>query len=413
MAFLAVDLGSESVKAAIFARPKVESGSDDFLRREKKDCLEVLGLGRAGFNSNEVYAGAVIDPETVSEKTRQAIREAVMACGLSPKQLIFGLSGEAVKGFTTKVRLNRGEPKKPLGDKEIKSIIENINRAVNREVVKEMSSLSAKSPAENNYETIYSEMEEVTVDNYKINNPVGCTGEVVEASLFTAVSPRNYFENFNRLAKSVKISDYKSLPALYPLVKFLYADGRGEMNFLIIDIGGQITDLALVFGGSLISSRTINLGGYLFTRSIAETLGISPETAAEKKSLYAAGKLGEEEKQKISEIVRLTAKLWCSGIEAALLDFSEVRSFPDRIFIVGGGSALSEIAGGLADHPWPRSIAFAAAPKIKQLGPEILEETLVNRTGKSFSPSDLLPLSLGYHFFRLGDKNHVRNIFKL
>ncbi len=71
----------------------------------------------------------------------------------------------------------------------------------------------------------------------------------------------------------------KSL-ALHRLAADTHTVSEGE-TVLLLDIGAESTDVAIMMGSNLVLARTLNIGGKNFTDAVAQAFGVIPEVAEE------------------------------------------------------------------------------------------------------------------------------------
>jgi len=150
-------------------------------------------------------------------------------------------------------------------------------------------------------------------------------------------------------------------------VKTLAADSPRGYNAIVLDIGGKVTDVAVVFGGGIWGTRALSLGGECFTKAVSDE---------EKKIAYATHQLRDEEVPKIAEKLQPALDLWLAGVEAALSDFEGIKTFPRRIVLIGGGANLPELKEGLSTYPLMRSLPFASPPTVEvrtDIGPQNMD----------------------------------------
>jgi hypothetical protein len=77
----------------------------------------------------------------------------------------------------------------------------------------------------------------------------------------------------------------------------------------------------------------------------------------------------------------------------ALKEVDEVESYPTKIYLCGGASALEEMQTAIIEHPWLTVLPFAKFPKVEFLYPSQLEN-IIDPTKTINDPSDVTPLAL-------------------
>jgi len=338
--FIALDFGTTSTKAFIFSL---------------NEQVQLLGKGQGA-------------PE-------EAIEQAAAEAGVKPTQAVVGIGGENCWCLTTTIRFNRPDPEKEVEAQEIKKLNEQIFKTALLQATPQMSEFLGDP--ELTLQLIDSEVLFYRVDGQLVDDPLGKPGKVIENSIFTAYSPNSYLTNLSETLKELGLNLWAVSSSMSVFVKTLASDDPLNFNAIILDIGGKVTDVAVVFGGGIWGTRALTLGGETFTQAIG---------SEEKKIAYAEYRLRDEEVPKVAERIKVALDLWLSGIEAALLDFEGVKTFPSRLVLLGGGANLPDLKEGLSTYPLRRTLPFTSSPTIevrtdvgpqnmRSIGEEIVEET--------------------------------------
>lgn len=383
--FLTLDIGTDFVKCFVF-RHNVE-----------QDTFTIIGLGKQKLSSFSTRAGVVVDYAGVKEASEVALREALNQASSKTKDVIIGLSGEVTKGLVTTVRLTRPHHEIPINDKELSSLITKIQETAYLEASKEIIDMTGNPDLE--IELTNSSISWVKLDDQFVKDPLGVAAKKMEVALFTAFSPTFHLELLQKLAKDLKLKIITITSEMYALSKCL-STKEGYENVILMDIGGETTDVGIVFGGGLVATRTLSLGGRHITRAISECFGLSLEDAEEKKLMYSLGTLDVDETARIKECVKDVLDLWLSGLEVLFLDFNGIKTFPSKIIITGGGSSLRGIDGFLAYDSWLRNIQFKETPIFEKAQIASLIR-VVDSTAKATSGDDIMPASLSEVFIEL------------
>lgn len=376
--FLAVDIGTDFVKAFIF-----ELGEGE---------VSLLGYGKHPQGLADMKAGVISNISAVEENIEMAINEAGLTSEIKPQEVIFGVSGEMCKGLTTTVRMTRKDKEEPLNEKELKEIEKKVQDAAFIESTKEVAETTGNPDLE--IELITSRINKFKVDGYEVTNPLDFKGKTLEISIFTAYCPKLHLANILKMAKNLNLRIITISPLFYSFVQTLSFGEPTEFNALILDIGGETTDIAVVFGGGIISTKTLPVGGRLFTRALAEKFDLSFSQAEVLKLNYIRAEVEMDKIGKIKEALAPVLKLWLSGLQLSLGEFTGIKTFPTKIILGGGGSALPEIKEVLIANPWTQRFPFAHFPKINVVKKEDLLR-IKDKIGKLSDPGDFLSSSLG------------------
>jgi len=350
--FIAIDIGSDFVKAVLF-------------EVEKQESLKMVGFGKHYLHLKDVQAGVIANKDNVQEAIISAINEALLNYTDVVKNCVFGVSGEMCIGFSTTVRVTRKNSTDDINEKEILEIKKKIEEVALVQAQREYSRLKGYNDID--LELINSDITIFKVDGFFVSEPIGFKGKVIETTLFTAFSPLNHLKLLQQLASGIGLNLLTVSSNMYALVKNLSKAEPSEFNGIIVDIGGDSTDIAVVFSGGILATRTISVGGRTFTRRIANALDWSFAEAENKKLMYSDGKLSEEETHKVGGVIDETIEAWLSALSLALLDIEGVKTFPSRLYLAGGASYMTGLDEMLEEEDWKKNVPMRQHLKVKRV----------------------------------------------
>ena len=171
---LALDIGTEFVKAVI-------------AKAGKKGQLEVIGVGKAHQDQNNMYAGAIADIPAVTSVCEKALIDAEEEAGETAKMVVVGMAGELVKGNTTTVKYHRKDANHPITEEEINEIIKRVQQK-SGEIAKKTIALETGNE-NTEIRLINSAIVSLTIDGYKVSNPIGFKGSELSIQFYTAFAP--------------------------------------------------------------------------------------------------------------------------------------------------------------------------------------------------------------------------------
>ena len=347
---LALDIGTEFVKA-ILAKPS------------KKGVLEILGVGKAKQADGNMHAGAVADIPAVVSVCEKALLQVEEQAGERAELTVVGIAGELIKGNTTTVNYSRKDPNRPITEDEMQEIIKKVQQK-SGEVAKKTVALETGN---NNVEVrlINSAIVSLTIDGYKISNPIGFKGSDIVIQFYTAFAPLIHVAAIEKVCAELNL-DLLTL-AVEPFAvcrACLGDDVESGFSSIVMDIGGGTTDVAVVEDGGVEGTKMFGIGGRSFTHQIAEALGVDFETAENYKLDYDTGKLDDRVKSKIETAISHNLSVWLTGVEVALEEFQETGSLPRSILLCGGGASLSLLQETLAVSDWYKTLPFSRRPVI-------------------------------------------------
>ncbi|MBQ3453154.1 pilus assembly protein PilM [Candidatus Saccharibacteria bacterium] len=355
---LGLDIGTEFVKA-VLARPT------------KKGDLEILGVGKARQVEGNMHAGAVADIPAVVNVCEDALVQVEEQAGERAELTVVGIAGELIKGNTTTVNYSRKNPNKPITEAEMQEIIKKVQQK-SGEVAKKTVALETGN---NNVEVrlINSAIVSLSIDGYKISNPIGFKGSDIVIQFYTAFAPLIHVAAIEKVCAELNLDLLTVAVEPFAVCRACLGDDLSS-NFsgIVMDIGGGTTDIAVVEDGGVEGTKMFGIGGRSFTHQIAETLGVDFETAEDYKLSFDTGELDDRIKAKVESAISRNLAVWLTGVEVALEEFDNIGSLPRKILLCGGGASLSLLQEKLAVSDWYESLAFSRRPIIHLIDVEDL-----------------------------------------
>ncbi len=315
--FLALDLGGSLLKVLLF--------------RAERDYVHLLGARKAPQGSDSAAT----------------LREMVADLrgdfpGLS-RVAVAGVSGPFAAAFTTVVRssLSRSADEIALQARELAL------RQAEREL--------RRSLGDSKLSLLELEAEVLEVKEL----------EKLELYLFTSFGEKSYLRRQEELVRQSGLSlwGFSSLP--FNLIGALSA--KESLNTLVVDIGGEKTEISLAFGGELMDTKSF-------------WWHFPPEV--------------EENSARFLD-------LWVSAVSDALDAFTETKTFPAQILLTGGGAAVPELVERVGNFRWEQEHPFDSTPAVSVVSKDGLAGIYAEGIGFG-SPEDILPLSLGRVALRVG-----------
>lgn len=376
---LALDIGTEFVKAVI-------------AERTEDDNLIVIGVGKEHQNMGNMYAGAIADIPAVVSTCEKALSNAEGMAGVISKTCVVGIAGELIKGNTRTVRYRRKDSNKPISDQEMQLIIQRVQDKAGEQAKQEIA-LETDNP-EVEVRLINSAIVSLSIDGYKVSNPIGFKGSDLMIQFYTAFAPLVHISAIEKVCAELNL-DLLAV-AVEPFAVCRACLGNElESNFsaIVMDIGGGTTDIAVVDDGGVEGTKMFGIGGRSFTHQIATRTGLDYDTAeavklqlggvsldqltlkhkeetvadAEKKNEIQQILATPERAKKINQAIADNIEVWLGGVAVALEDFPLVEALPTRILLCGGGAGLASLQEALATSDWYTDLPFSRRPLVHLL----------------------------------------------
>lgn len=347
---LGLDIGTEFVKA-VLAKPT------------KNGDLEILGVGKARQVEGNMHAGAVADIPAVVNVCEDALVQVEEQAGERASLTVVGIAGELIKGNTTTVNYTRKNPNKPITESEMEEIIHKVQQK-SGEVAKKTVALETDN---DNVEVrlINSAIVSLTIDGYKISNPIGFKGSDVVIQFYTAFAPLIHVAAIEKVCAELNLDLLTVAVEPFAVCRACLGNDIGStFSGIVMDIGGGTTDIAVVEDGGVEGTKMFSIGGRSFTHQIAESLGVEFETAEEYKLNFDTGDLDDRVKAKVETAIDRNLSVWLTGVEVALEEFGNMGSLPRNVLLCGGGASLSSLQEKLAISDWYKDLPFSRRPII-------------------------------------------------
>src|SRR5215211_4000167 len=375
----ALDVGTEFAKALVF---EIDEGGRGNVR----------GVGRKRQGLSHMQSGTVADIPAVVDNCAVALQEAEEMAGFRPTQVVVGIAGELVKGFTTTHSQERKRPDTPITEAELQRLIDSVQREALREAER---SITWETGLPNvDVRLVHAAIVGAAIDGYALTNPVGFQGRHVKIGIFHAFAPLVHLGALQSVASQLDLELLEIVAEPYAVARVLGAEQIRQSGALFVDVGGGTTDVALVRQGGIEGTRMFALGGRAFTKSIADRLKLPFPRAEALKVDYARGIAGDGEPG-VREIVEDDVAVWAAGVELVLEELAAGDLLPGRVYLCGGGARLPQIAQAMKDAAFARNLPFARPPQVESITVQEVGQ-IKDRTGLLVDEQDIPPMALAH-----------------
>lgn len=377
---LALDVGTSVVKACVF--------------RTEKNKVNILGYGRAAQQSDAMKGAMIINLQNVIENCDLAIGEAVRDMGDDlPQRAIVGIAGELVKGVTIMAKYEREDPDKKIEEKEIEQVVERVRTRAFQDVRTEIATDTGL--LEDQIEEISSVVNDTFIDGFRVTNPLGFQGKDINFRVFATFAPSIHINSLKTIAQSLGFEILSIIVEPYAVTKAYEGSAREDFNAIFVDVGGGTTDIAVVYKGGIMGTKMMAFGGKVFTKRICVNLDLNFNDAERLKIEYSERELSEKKSEEIKKVFEEDAKVWVDGVELALKEFEDVKMYPSKFLLCGGGALLPEIKNSIVQHPWLQVLRFRKFPEVDFIHPADLKN-IVDDQKLLRDVSDVAPAALAY-----------------
>ena len=380
----ALDVGTEFAKALVFEIDDARHGT-------------IRGVGRQRQGLSHMQSGTVADIAAVVDNCSVALQEAEEMAGFRPSQVVIGIAGELVKGFTTVHMQERKKPTQPITDVELQRLIDVVQHEALRQA--ERSITWETGLAHVDVRLVHAAVTGASIDGYGLTNPLGFQGRHVQIGIFNAFAPLVHLGALQSVASQLDLELLEVVAEPYAVARVLHTEQVRQAGAIFVDVGGGTTDVALVRGGGIEGTRMFALGGRAFTKSLADRLDLPFPRAEALKVDYARG-MDVEHHDEVAAIVRDDVAVWAAGVELVIEELAAGDLLPGRIYMCGGGSHLPEVSEALRDPAFSRRLPFSRPPELTIMAPSQVE-ALTDATHLLVDQQDVTPMGLAYQAIEL------------
>ena len=383
----ALDVGTEFAKALVFEIDETGKGT-------------VRGVGRRRQGLAHMQSGTVADIAAVVDNCQVALQEAEEMAGFRSTQVVIGIAGELVKGFTTSHTQERRKPDAPITDAELQKLIDGVQREALRDAERAITWETGLPNLD--IRLVHAAVTGATIDGYAVTNPIGFQGRHVRISIFDAFAPLVHLGALQAVASQLDLDLLAIVAEPYAVARCLGGEQVQQTGALFIDVGGGTTDIALVRAGGIEGTRMFALGGRAFTKSLADRRELPFARAEDLKIDYARG-LEVERSSDVAESIAEDVAVWAAGVELVLEEFGRNDLLPGRVYLCGGGSRLPQIAAALNDPAFFKSLPFSRPPAVETIAPSQVS-AIRDATGLLVDQQDIPPIGLAFQAIEMAAK---------
>ena len=375
----ALDIGTEFAKALVFDIDEAGQGT-------------VRGVGRKRQGLSHMQSGTVADIAAVVDNCAVALQEAEEMAGFRPTQVVIGIAGELVKGFTTTLTQERRKPDLPITEAELVKLIDGVQREALKEAERAITWETGLPHVD--VRLVHAAVVGAAIDGYALTNPIGFQGRNVKIAIFDAFAPLVHLGALQSVASQLDLELLEVVAEPYAVARVLGDEQVRQSGALFIDVGGGTTDVALVRSGGIEGTRMFALGGRAFTKSLADRLDLPFPRAESLKVDYARG-LPVDRRDEVAAIVRDDVEIWAAGVELVMEELAATEMLPGRIHLCCGGSRLPEIRDALAHERFWKRLPFSRPPEVSVMTPRDVE-AIVDATDLLVDQQDVTPMGLAF-----------------
>ena len=310
---LIFDVGSSSVGGALVLMSKANFPKIIYSKRES------IKLGKAvDFN----------DLSEATLKSLEKIANTISVAGLgSPDKIFCILSSPWYMSETRNIILSKNTPfifSKKFADSLIKKEVNIFEQECKKKYVA------------GNSEIVPIELKniKITLNGYDTQKPLNQKATLLNMSIFVSASEKKILESIKEtIGRYFYSKDMKFSSFVMSSFSSVCSTFINQKDFLLVDIGGEITDISMIKDDVLHSSISFPLGENFLIRGVSSILDCSLEEAIPLISLYKNEHMSDSSLNKIEPIIKKLRNEWLSKFQESLSNISNDISVPATVLL--------------------------------------------------------------------------------
>ena len=195
---------------------------------------------------------------------------------------------------------------------------------------------------QNSYSAEFIEHEDIKTElnGYFTENPFGKTAKTLKIHIYLSMGLKDFIGKIKKEV-SGKFGALKITFKTFPMVAFraLNSIMKTEEDFILTNVGGEMTDLLLVKGGALEDVVSFPKGINFLYRKIASDSNTFLKEAPSRLKTYLRGHMAAGSAEKLRLAIKENEKEWGALFEKAIASMSESHLLPENVFLIGDYAA--------------------------------------------------------------------------
>lgn len=214
----------------------------------------------------------------------------------------------------------------------------------------------------------------VSLNGYLVEEPLGKRSRFVEMNMIISMSPKEALDRIrdtlSHTFHHIPISFSSFILSSYLAVREKYVTPD---SYLLLDIGGEITDVSIITKGVLKASLSFPFGKKTFFKYMCTKLEIEPRDAEELFSLYSSDTLAIRKRTKVEPLFQSIENSWGEAFRQCIDTLPHILTLPNTIFVTADSDIRSWFVDVVRNNPFIQSMVTDHKCTVITLeGPEFL-----------------------------------------
>ena len=233
------------------------------------------------------------------------------------------------------------------------------------------------------------------LNGYRVHSPFKKKARFLDMAVYTSLARKETVESiseiFRQAWREVDITIHSE-----PIVLFQALQGAldFEEGFLLLDVGGEITEIFLMRKFIIEGMATFPRGGNFLARRLAARLGVSPQDAMGFLKVQGRGDAKESLKGALSSSLEEGSGQWADFFSKALAEMSRVGYLPPTLVFLGGGAGIDALKAKTESESLSKFTILGKPFRILTILPQHISKSFEGTTIDRKDPQFTLPLLL-------------------
>ncbi len=352
------------------------------------ETFKIIGSGSQKLPEGSVRNGMILDKDAVVDAIKSSVEKATQNSGDKIKRVIVGVDGGITTGLTTTVRMKR-PTNDPIQPKEMESLYSRITEAASIQAHNKV--LETTGDPEIELEIITSLDIYIKIDGQRVAVLEGQRGQDIELAVFNSFAPSFHIKSLQSAVKKAGLSIIAIGSQMYSLVEWIKTPPKESMDFVLINLSEDSTDVGVIFGGGIISSKTLNIGYLHFLEAISSKMGLSKRESENVLKMYSVEKLSKSEIPIVKNCLKEVLDIWIDGLKLLFEDFPGVKTFSPKVYISGCGADIKDISEIIKNKPWTKTVPFRDTPEFSKIS--FMDMGKISNSTEEILPTDWVYLA--------------------
>jgi cell division protein FtsA len=351
--FTVLDIGSTYARAAI-------------IRINTQQHIELLGIGRYGQQEGNLVAGMVNDIQGTVTACNEALLKAERMAGklIAPDALV-GVGGELMRGTSLTISMERATPLAPIATHEVATLIDQAAQELLSRLQQQFALLTGeRAPI---IEIVDMKIASMLLDGQPVLDPIGLPGRQLSFLLFVNCILSEQRQIIAEVVDKLDLNLAGLTTTTAALAHYLQASDGFPQNAVLLDVGGGVSRVALIFKNQLMRLGAFAFGGEDFTLHLAEQMNLERQAAEYLKLSYGRGMMKGEPRRNVQSLLNPLYQRWLDELASQLEALSGERTLPADFYLAGCGLAFPDFRLRFRNFPWVDYLPFVQPPLLHQV----------------------------------------------